>query len=348
MHSHHISLAFLNPVRYGPQYQMELDTNSEAGMRAVQIREFGGPEVVQVRDLPEPVPAAAELLVEVARCGVNFADSLLRENGYIASATLPIIPGGEVVGRTPDGRRVAAMIQNGGYAEKAVVPEAHAFPVPDELDDVEAVALLAQGLTAWWLVNRTARIQPGESVVVHAAAGGVGSLALQLARLRGAERVIAVASTPEKRDVALSLGADNTIDPAADDLTAELCAANDGAQVDVVLEMTGGRVTDQSLAALAPFGRLALYGMASRIEPEKVSLRALQRRSATISGFWLMHAFTRPEILEKAYAELAALVTAGDLRVIHGGDYPMSEVRRAHEDLRNRQSIGKLVIDPAR
>jgi NADPH2:quinone reductase len=320
----------------------------EAAMRAVQIREFGGPEVVQVRDVPDPVAGPGQLLVEVARCGVNYADSLLREDGYIAAATLPIVSGGEVIGRTPDGHRVAAMMEHGGYAERALVPDAHAFPVPDELDDVEAVALLAQGLTAWWLVNHTARVQPGDSVVVHAAAGGVGSLALQLARLRRAGRIIAVASTPEKRDVALALGADIAVDAAAADLTAELCAANHGDQVDVVLEMTGGRVTDQSLAALAPFGRLAFYGMASRVEPEKVSPRALQRRSATVSGFWLMHAFARPDLLAKAYMELSGLVVAGDLRVIHGGDYAMSEVRRVHEELRERRTIGKLVIDPAR
>ncbi|MGI5242728.1 quinone oxidoreductase family protein [Dactylosporangium sp. CA-139066] len=314
----------------------------------MEIRQFGGPEVVQVRDVPDPVPGPSEVLVEVARSGVNFADTLLREDGYITSATLPVIPGGEVTGRAPDGRRVAAMTERGGYAERVAVPAAHAFPVPDELDDVEAVALLAQGLTAWWLVHHTARVQPGDSVVVHAAAGGVGSLAVQLARMRGAARVIAVASTPEKRDVAMSLGADIAVDPAADDLTAALLAANDGTGVDAVLEMTGGRVTDRSLAALAPFGRLAFYGMAGGVEPEKVSPRALQRRSATVSGFWLMHAFDRPEVLQKAYAELSALVIAGELRVIHGGDHAMSDVRRVHEDLRGRRSIGKLVLDPAR
>jgi NADPH2:quinone reductase len=317
-------------------------------MRAVEIRQFGGPEVVQVREIPDPVPGPSEVLVEVARSGVNFADSLLREDGYLASATLPMIPGGEVTGRTPDGRRVAAMLERGGYAERVAVPTAHAFPVPDELDDVEAVALLAQGLTAWWLVTHTTRVQPGDSVVVHAAAGGVGSLAVQLARLRGAARVIAVASTPQKRDVAMSLGADTTVDPASEDLTSALLAANDGAGIDAVLEMTGGRSTDQSLAALAPFGRLAFYGMASQVEPGKVSPRSLQRRSATVSGFWLMHAFTRPELLEKAYAELAALVIAGELRVIHGGDYAMTDVRRVHEDLRARRSIGKLTLDPSR
>jgi len=317
-------------------------------VRAVQITEFGGPEVVAVRDVPEPRPGAGQVLIDVARCGVNFADTLLRENAYLASATLPVIPGIEVVGRTADGRRLAAMIPNGGYAEKAVIAEDAAFPVPDGVDDVAAVALLAQGLTAWWLVDHTTRVQPGDSVVVHAAAGGVGSLAVQLAKLRGAGRVIATASTPEKREFALSLGADAAVDSATEDLTGALCAANGGEPVDVVLEMIGGRVTDQSIAALAPFGRLAFYGMAGRIEPERVSPRELQRRSITVSGFWLMNALTRAETLVKAYTEMSAQVTAGELRVVHGGDHPMSEVRRAHDDLSGRRTIGKLVLDPHR
>jgi NADPH2:quinone reductase len=317
-------------------------------MRAVQIREFGGPELVAVREVSEPRPGPGELLIDVARSGVNFADTLLRENAYIAAAALPLVPGGEVVGRTADGRRIAAMIPNGGYAERAAIPEAGAFPVPDEIGDVAAVALLAQGLTAWWLINHTSRLRPGESVVIHAAAGGVGSLAVQLARMRGAGRVIATASTVEKRELALSLGADVVVDPVADDLAAALRDANGGAPVDVVLEMTGGRVTDQSLAALAPFGRLAFYGMASLVEPERISLRALQRCSTTVSGFWLTHAFARPAALREAYAELAGHVAAGRLRVVHGGEYPMSAVRRAHEDLRGRRTTGKLVLDPSR
>jgi NADPH2:quinone reductase len=310
------------------------------------ITEFGGPEVVAVHDVPEPKPEAGQILIDVARCGVNFSDTLLREDRFIAAAALPLVPGGEVVGRTADGRRVAAMIQNGGYAEKAAIPENAAFPVPDEVDDVAAVALLAQGLTAWWLINHVGRVQAGESVVVHAAAGGVGSLAVQLAKVRGAGRVIAVASTPEKRDVALSLGADVAVDPAGEDLTAALYAANNGKPVDVVLEMTGGRITDQSIAALAPFGRLAFYGMASLVEPAKVSPRALQRGSLTISGFYLLDAFARMESLRNAYGELVKRVAIGELRVIHGGDYPMSEVRRAHEAVRSRQTTGKVVMNP--
>ncbi|MGR7003081.1 quinone oxidoreductase family protein [Yinghuangia aomiensis] len=183
-------------------------------------------------------------------------------------------------------------------------------------------------------------------LVVHAAAGGVGTLAVQLARNHGAGRIIATASTEEKRERALSLGADAAVDANTGDLTAALRDANNGQLVDVVLEMTGGPVTGQSIAALAPFGRLAFYGMASLVEPERVSPRDLQRASATVSGFWLMHVLTRPALLAEAYAGLTAQVAAGELTVVSGGDFPMSRVREAHDALRNRRTTGKVTLDP--
>jgi NADPH2:quinone reductase len=317
-------------------------------VRAVQITEFGGPEVLTVTEVAEPVPGEGQVLLDVSRAGVNYADTHQVEDSYLSSAKLPMIPGGEVVGTTPDGRRLAAMVGNGGYAEKAVVTEAAAFEVPAGVDDVSAVALLVQGLTAWFLLKETTHLQPGESVVVHAAAGGVGSLAVQLAKSMGAGRVIATASSPEKRQLALDLGADVAIDPATEDLKQAVIDANDGRRVDIVLEMTGGRVTDQSLAALAPFGRLAFYGMASREQPKDVSLSALMSHSSTVSGFWLAHAFGKPALLKRAYQELAAEVAAGRLRVVSGGDYAMSDVRAAHEALRARRTTGKLVIDPGK
>jgi NADPH:quinone reductase len=317
-------------------------------VRAVQITEFGGPEVLTVTELPDPVPGDNELLVEVSRCGVNYADTHQVEDSYLASPTLPLIPGAEVVGTTPDGRRIAAMVGNGGYAEKAVVNKAMAFDVPDGVDDVSAVALLVQGITAWFLLKKVTHFEAGESVVVHAAAGGVGSLAVQLAKSLGAGRVIATASTQQKRELAVELGADVAIDPAAEDLTAAIIEANGGKRVDVVLEMTGGRVTDQSLVALAPFGRLAFYGMASREAPKAIAPGALMSHSSTVSGFWLAHAYRKPALLHQAFSELAADVAAGKLRVISGGDYAMSDVHAAHEALRARKTTGKLVIDPGK
>ncbi|MET0238235.1 MAG: zinc-binding dehydrogenase [Kibdelosporangium sp.] len=317
-------------------------------MRAVRITEFGGPEVLKVTEVPDPVPGDNELLVDVARAGVNFADTHQTDDSYLAPAELPMIPGGEVVGTTADGRRIAGLIGNGGYAEKAVVNKALAFDVPDGVDDASAVALLVQGMTAWFLLKKITHFQQGEVVLVHAAAGGVGSLAIQLAKSMGAGRIIATASTPEKRSLALDLGADVAIDPATEDLTAAVIEANGGKRVDVVLEMTGGRVTDESLKALAPFGRLAFYGMASRAEPKPVNLTSLMAHTSTISGFWLAHAFRNPALLHQAFRELADEVVAGNLKVVGGGEYALSDAVQAHEDLRARRTTGKLVLNPGK
>ena len=206
----------------------------------MQIEEFGGPEVLEVVDLPEPEPGDGEVLIEVSRAGMNFADTHQRENSYLARYETPLVLGGEVAGRTGDGRRVVAMLPSGGYAEYAVAPEASVFPIPDGVDDGEALALLIQGLTAWHLYRTSAKLAEGESVVVISGAGGVGSLAVQLGHPFGAGRVIATASTEEKRELALSLGADAAVDPAVEDLKGALIEANGGKPVNVVLEMSGG------------------------------------------------------------------------------------------------------------
>src|SRR5215213_9727640 len=161
-------------------------------MRAIQISEFGGPQVLTMVDLPEPVPREGQVLIDVARAGVNYADTHSADDSYLAPTTLPFVPGGEVVGRTPDGRRVVALLAgSGGYAEQALAHASVVFDLPDAVDDVTALALVLQGTTAWHLLRTSSRLSPGESVVVHAAAGGVGSLAVQLARTFGAGRVIA-------------------------------------------------------------------------------------------------------------------------------------------------------------
>ncbi|OLB79715.1 MAG: NADPH:quinone reductase [Actinobacteria bacterium 13_2_20CM_2_71_6] len=316
-------------------------------MRAIRITEFGGPEVLTLADVPEPEPGPGQLLLTVDRAGVNYADTHQAENSYLSRSTLPLIPGGEVVGRTADGRRVVAMVNGGGYAERAAVDPQLAFEVPDSVDDLTALALVVQGATAWLLLRRSVHLEPGESVVVHAAAGGVGSIAVQLAKIWGAGRVIATASTPDKRDLAVKLGADVAVDAGAEDMTAALKEANGGRRVDIVLDMTGGRVTDQSLAALAPFGRLAFYGMANRQPPSPIAPASLLAHSTTVAGMWLPHAFRVPGLMPRAMAELFELVDAGKLRAIDGGEYPLSEARRAHEDLRARRTVGKLVLNPA-
>jgi len=316
-------------------------------MRAIRISAFGGPEVLElVEDAPVPEPAEGQQLVRVTSAGVNFADTHARENSYLASYELPLIPGAEVAGEV-DGQRVVALVGVGGYAEYAVAPRDAIFPLPDGVSDVAALALVIQGLSAWHLLRTSAHLAEGESVVVHAAAGGVGSLAVQLAKRYGAGRVIATASTEDKRALALELGADAAVDPNEEELAAALREANGGAKVDVVLEMAGGRVFDQSLRALAPFGRLVTYGIASR-EPNQVSNGALMARSQAVIGFWLMHCFARPGMIAEPLQELFGLVAAGDLRVVEGEVYGLSEARRAHEEMQARRTSGKLVLDPSR
>ena len=315
-------------------------------MRAVQITEFGGPEVLKLVELPDPVAKPGQLLIEVDAVGVNYADTHSVEDSYLSSSTLPLVPGGEVVGRTADGRRVVALTATGGYAERAVAWANLAHEVPDAVSDGAALALVVQGLTAWNLLRTSARLSPGETVVVHAAAGGTGSLAVQLAKRFGAGRVIATASTPEKRALALELGADIAVEAEGEGLKERLVEANGGRKVDVVLEMTGGPVFDASLAALAPFGRLVAYGMASRTAPSPIAAASLMAHSRAVVGFWLMHVLGRPELHAEPMAELLALVASGELRTLVADAYPLAEAARAHEDLRARRTTGKLVLDP--
>jgi NADPH:quinone reductase len=315
-------------------------------MRAIQAQEFGGPEVLQLVDVPVPEPGDGEVLIRVSRAGINFADTHQRRNAYLAPAKLPLIPGIEVAGvREDTGERVVAMCGTGGYAEYAKAPEALTVPVPDGVEDGTALALVLQGLTAWHLYRTSARVQEGESVVVHAAAGGVGSLAVQLGKPMGAGRVIATASSEEKRALALELGADAAIDAAPDAMDERLIEANGGRRVDVVFEMAGGEVFEQSLKALAPFGRVVAYGNASG-EQNTVPTGLLMRHSASVVGFWLMHLMARPELISESLADLFARAARGDLRAVVGGTYPLADAARAHTDMQARRTTGKLLLDP--
>lgn len=317
-------------------------------MRAIRQQEFGGPEVLRLVEADEPVPGPGEVLVDVSVAGVNFADTHQRRNEYLAASELPLVPGSEVAGlRRDTGERVVALTGGrGGYAEVAAVPAAHCFAVPEGVDDGTALALLLQGLTAWHLLRTSARVAPGESVVIHAAAGGTGSLAVQLARpLTGAGRVIATASSEEKRALAVALGADVAVATDAGGLTERLLDANGGAPVDVVLDAIGGAVFDASLAALAPFGRLVTYGVSGGAT-NTVNTRKLMRASRTVTGFWFRHCLERPaELLDAPVADLFARAAAGELRVVVGATYPLAEAAQAQIDLAERRTTGKLLLD---
>jgi NADPH2:quinone reductase len=305
-------------------------------MRAIQITEFGGPEVLRLRDVAEPEAPDGAVVLDVAAAGVNWADTHQAENSYLAPAELPLVPGGEAVGTTPDGRRVVALLAGGGYAERAVAHPAAMWDVPDGVDDAQALGLVLQGTTAWHLLRTSAQLREGETVLVHAAAGGVGTIAVQLAKRFGAGRVVGVASSEDKRELASRLGADEVVGSME-----EL-----GEKVDVVLEMVGGETFTASLGALRPFGRLVHFGQAGREGAPKVDPGALMARSQGVIGFWLVHMMRRPDLMTQAMDGMFEMVRAGALEVVAGGEYPLAEARRAHEDLRARTTVGKLVLRP--
>ena len=315
-------------------------------MKAIRIEKFGGPEVMELVDLPDPEPADGEVIVEVSRAGINFADTHATRNDYIAEQTLPMTPGAEVAGRTTDGRRVAAILATGGYAQRVAVPDSWLVPIPEEVTDDQAASLLLQGLTAHALVHRCAHLEPGETVVVQGAAGGTGLLAVQLAKRAGG-RVIGLASTEEKRELAARLGADATVDSRAEDLGAAILEANDGRAGRRRLGDDRGLELRRSRSApWPPWGA----SWSSESPPESATRSVpghLLRHSRSVIGFWLMHLLGRRDEVGAMIGDLFAAVASGDLEVVVGGVYPLSEARRAHEELAGRRTSGKLLLDPA-
>jgi len=315
-------------------------------MKAIQITRFGGPEVMEYLELADPVIKGSEELITVTAIGINYADTHQTENSYLSKQELPLVPGIEVVGTTADGRRVLAPVGAGGYAQLASVHPRAMIEVPTGVSDQQALCMLVQGSTAWHILKTVGHVKAGESVVIHAAAGGVGTIAVQLAKLWGA-KVIAVTSSSEKAALAKKLGADVTIDANVEDLAAAILAANDGKPVDLILEMVGGKTFDASLAVLAPFGRLITYGMASRTPPSSINPAVLMGGSKTITGFWLSHCFGSKELMNDVINELFQLVIAGKLNPVIGATFPLSKAGDAHRAMLARQTTGKIALDPA-
>ena len=315
-------------------------------MKAIQITKFGGPEVMEYLDIADPIAKENEELITVTAIGINYADTHQTENSYLSKQELPLVPGIEVVGTTTSGRRVLAPAGAGGYAQLVAVNQRAMIDIPEGVTDQQALCMLVQGSTAWHILKTVGHVKAGESVVIHAAAGGVGTIAIQLAKLWGA-KVIAVTSTSEKAALAKKLGADITIDANVEDLAAEMLAANQGNPIDLILEMVGGKTFDASLAVLAPFGRLITYGMASRIPPTSINPAVLMGGSKTITGFWLSHCFGKKELMNDVINELFQLVIAGKLHPVIGATFPLSQAADAHRAMLARQTTGKIALDPA-
>lgn len=326
-------------------------------MKAVRFYRHGAPDVLVLEnDIPIPSPQAGEVLLKVEAAGVNFADIVRRRGDYYPVPTpLPHICGAEVVGtveavgpgvdRSLIGRRFFGAPDGGGYAEYVTVAESLSFPVPDGIDPVQGVPLFIQGLTAALTLKAAGRITSGDSVFIEGAAGGVGTLALQLAKCYGAGKVIAGAGTVEKRALAMSLGADAAIDYRQPGWGKELRALLDGRGVDIALEMSGGNILDECLGCLAPLGRMVVFGIASG-EVASVAVPCLLGGSTAIAGFYLGAYFHKRQLIVDTLNEMAAFVRSGRLQVIIGREFSLDEATLAHQAIESGGSLGKLIILP--
>ncbi|GIH14581.1 quinone oxidoreductase family protein [Rugosimonospora africana] len=320
-------------------------------MKAIEVNSHGGAEVLALAELADPVPGAGQLLVRLAACGVNYIDTYHRRGLY--PRPLPFVPGtegaGEVVaagaGVDPAivGRRVASADLAGAYAEFSLVNADRAVPLPDDLGDELGAAAMLQGMTAHYLVHDSYRVQPGDSVLVHAAAGGMGLLLTQYATALGA-RVIATASTPEKAELARTAGAAEVLgyDGFADavrDLTG-------GEGVAAVYDGVGRSTFDGSLASLRRRGILVLYGQSSGPVPPFDPARLAAAGSLSLTRPTLTHFVVTADELNRRAGDVLRRVADGSLSLRIGARYPLAEARRAHEDLENRRTTGKLLLIP--
>jgi NADPH2:quinone reductase len=303
-------------------------------LRAVLLREVGGPERLEVAELPDPEPGDGEVVVRVRAAGINFLDVLVRKGEYAQQPELPTIPGVEVAGEA-NGRRVIAL-PDAGYAELVVAREESLVPLPDGASFEEGASFLMTFLTAYLPLTRQVRLEPGVTVLVHAAAGGVGSAAVQLAKHLGA-RVVATASSEEKRAFALDQGADEAH---AYEEFAERVRA------DVVIDPVGGDLVAQSLKVLQPLGVHVLIGYAGGFWKD-VSPALLVGRNVSLAGLYLGRLMRhRPELVQQATRELMALWEQGSVRPVVGATFPLEQAAAAHRLIEDRKHVGKVVLVP--
>lgn len=317
-------------------------------MKAIVHSGSGGIDGLRVADEPEPTAGPGEVLIEVALSGVNYADgiALRTGNNFLGSTPDSRIPGGEVVGRRVDsGARVVAICGSGGFAERVAAPASQMFPIPDDIDDQVAAALFIQGLTAWHIVATQGRLAGGESILIHSAAGGVGLLAVQVARAAGAGRIVATASSEAKRRLAVESGADEAIAPDLEGLAERAIDANGGHRFDLVLDRSGGDVFSQSLKATGPRGRIVCYGTSSG-QPGQVVTGALIAGSRSVSGFWLMDFLRDAEMARQAIDSLFDLHRRGLLTPRIGAVMPLERAGAALTAIASRETVGKILLDP--
>ncbi|NRD77873.1 NADPH:quinone oxidoreductase family protein [Bacillus sp. BRMEA1] len=324
-------------------------------MKAIQFKEYGKPEVLEIVDIPIPEIKPRSVLVQVKASGVNFADTARRYGQYLAKTPLPYIPGSEVAGVITEvslevtdfkvGDRVVALTEDGGYAEYIALHESQLIKIPEAVEFNHAAAILGQGVSAYHILKTSGQLKKGDTVVVHAAAGGVGTFAVQLAKIMGAGKVIATASSPEKLELAYSLGADFGVNYLEENWHKQILAYTEGKGADVVLEMVGGDIFRNSLKCMAVNGRLVIYGRAGGQET-KFDPAILMQRNVSVIGFWLVHILKDTKIFNESVRELLESISNGKLKLVIGETFPLEEAKRAHELMESRQTKGKLIINP--
>lgn len=324
-------------------------------MKAVRFHKTGGPEVLEYESIPTPSPKAGEVVIKIHAVGLNYADIMRRRgDDYPVPSPVPFILGAEVAGTvesvgeqvegiTP-GMHVFATPGEGGYAEYISVPAAILIPLPDNMDFIQAAAIVAHGLTAITALKKSAKIKAGETILIEGAAGGLGSFCIQLAKIYGA-RVIAAASTAEKRKIAEKLGADFTVDYTKPDWIGNVMDYTAGKGVDVVLETTGGKIVNQALDAMAEFGRMIYIGQSSG-ESAVIDPWRLTSKNHTVSGMYIGPYAAAQGYMGEVLAEIFGYISQGKLSIEIGHVLPLSEAAAAHRLFENRQNIGKVVLNP--
>lgn len=314
-------------------------------MKAIIVNNLLKPEFMEYGEVSEPIPNFNEEIINVTSIGVNFGD-IERLDGYnFSSHGFPHIPGVEVAGYLENGERVVAFLKSGGYAQKVCARKDHIFKIPKDFSDETALTIFAQGITAWIAINKIGNLKSGKTVLIHAAAGGVGSIAVQIAKSLGAF-VIAAVSTQEKAELVKTLGADLVVDPHDSNLRGMLQETNSGIGPDLVLEMVGGKRFDTSLEVLAPLGKLVTYGMVSRKLPSQIQPTELINGSKTISGLYLDDYFQLNGFIQSIYDELCEFVITQKIKPIFNKYLALSLASRAHQELLGRKNIGKILLDP--
>jgi NADPH2:quinone reductase len=324
-------------------------------MKAVELNGFEGLSSLRVIEVDKPKPGANEVLIEVKAAGLNFAEIEMTKGMYPAAKKLPFVMGFEAAGAVVEagsqaknikvGDKVTTIVSSGGYAEYATADAGFAIPIPDGISFAEAATIPIHGISAYALLKFAAKPQPSESLLIQAAAGGVGIYLVQLAKIVGVKKVIALASSKEKTELVTSLGADVAINYSDETWTDQVTEATDGKGVDIVLEAASGKVGAQSFTLAAPFGRIVLFGAKNihdAISSEQI--RQLIYKHQSLIGFNVPT--LRPEQIGECVPELLNLISQGKLKLFASKLFPLSQVKEAFEALASRHTIGKVVLVP--